>query len=114
MDSVTERTENGIVIKISGKVTIADARELKQVMMREMPPGSNVTVDLAGIEECDLSLFQLLCAGHKQSLRTSGSMVLSSYSDEAYEVMQSAGVLRNSGCAESANNNCLWQSQGKE
>lgn len=114
MDSITERTEDGIILKISGNVTIADALELKQVMIREIQPGSSVTVDLSGVAECDLSLFQLLCAGHKRSLKTSGSMALRNYSDEVYDVMRSAGILRTSGCAESANNKCLWQSQGKE
>ncbi len=113
MENVTERTGDGIVLKISGRVTIADANEFKQMMMREVPSGSNVTIDLTGIDECDLSLFQLLCASHRQLLRTSGSMIPGKYSDEVYETMRSAGILRDSGCIENRNENCLWQRQNK-
>ena len=113
MESITEHTEDGITLKLSGTVTIADARELKDIMLREILPGGKVTVDLASVDECDLSLFQILCAGHKRSLKTSCSMTIGSYSGGVYETMKSAGILRNSGCTENSNENCLWIPRGK-
>ncbi len=113
MDSTTECTEDGITLKLSGTVTIAEAGELKKIMLRDIPPGSKVTVDLSKIDECDLSLFQLLCAGHKRSLKTSGSMRIGNYSGEVYETMKSTGILRSSGCMENSNENCLWIQRGK-
>ena len=112
MEYITERTGDAVILKISGRVTIADANELKQIIMREISPACNITVDLADVAECDLTLFQLLCAGHKRSLKTSGSMKLCSYSEEVYETMRSAGILRNTGCIENTNENCLWQQKG--
>ena len=113
MESITEQTDDGITLRISGKVTIANAGEFKQIMVREATPGSSITIDLTRVSECDLSLFQLLCSSHKQLLKTSGTMKLGECSSEVYDTMRSAGILRNSGCAENKNDNCLWHEPGQ-
>jgi anti-anti-sigma regulatory factor len=113
MEIVTERTPDGIILKVSGRVTIADAGELRQLMMDEVVPGMSATIDLAGVAECDLSLFQLLCAAHKRSLGTSGSITLHRYSDEVHKAMASAGIMRTSGCTDNTNENCLWHEARK-
>ena len=113
MEIITERTADGIILKVSGNVTVADARELRQVMIREVLPDIRVAIDLSGIAECDLSLFQLLCAAHKRSLGTSGSITLRSYSDEIHETMVSVGIMRASGCTDNTTDSCLWHEARK-
>ena len=113
METITERTADGIILKVSGSVTVADARELRHVMTRDVLPDISVALDLSGIAECDLSLFQLLCAAHKRSFGTSGSITLRSYSDEVYKTMVSAGIMRTSGCTGNTNDSCLWHEARK-
>ena len=108
METATEHTGDGIILKVSGTVTISDAGELRRVIMDEVPSGTSVAIDLAGITGCDLSLFQLLCAAHKQSLKTKASMTLRNYSEEVRGTMASAGILRTAGCVGNENKNCLW------
>ena len=108
METTTEHTRDGIILTVSGSVTIADACELREVMIQEALPASNVTIDLSGVAECDLSLFQLLCAAHRRSLAASGSMTVRNYSGEVYETMASAGIQRSLSCTGNENENCLW------
>lgn len=107
METAAEHIGDGIILKVSGPVTVSDASELRRVIMDVIPQGRSVTIDLAGVTECDLSLFQLLCAAHKQSLKTAASMTLRNYSAEVHETMASAGILRTSGCVGNENENCL-------
>lgn len=108
METATERIEDGIILKVSGTVTISDAGELRRVFMDEVPSGTSVTIDLADTTGCGLSFFQLLCAVHKQCLATAASMRLRNCTGEVQEAMASAGILRTAGCAGNENENCLW------
>jgi ABC-type transporter Mla MlaB component len=68
MDSKVEHTENGITLTLYGDATIQNAVDLKGVLAREIGSGDNLTVDLAYVTDCDVSLFQLLCAAHRRSV----------------------------------------------
>lgn len=113
MEGAATCNADGITLKVSGRATIADADYLLQLLMKEFPPGSSVTIDLAGVTECDLSLFQLLCAVHKRSIRTSGSMNLLNCPGAVYETLISAGILRNHGCTGNDNDTCPWHEARK-
>ena len=102
MDSRVEHTQDGTVLTLYGDVTIESAVELKKVLVGELSAASGLTVNLAYVTRCDLSLFQLLCAAH----RTSVPVRLAEVSPAVVEVMASAGLVRASGCTGGP---CLWQ-----
>lgn len=102
MDSRVEHTQDGTVLTLYGDVTIQNAVELKKVLVGELAAASGLTVNLAYVTRCDLSLFQLLCAAH----RTSVPVKLADVSPAVGEVMASSGLIRGSGCTGGP---CLWQ-----
>lgn len=108
MDSRVENTEHGVVLTLYGDVTIQSAVELKGVLARELG-SDNLTVNLAYVTSCDLSLFQLLCAAHKKSLNDSRPMRVSDCSPAVLQAISSGGVNRDSGCVAGAEETCLWQ-----
>jgi len=102
MDSRVEHTQDGTVLTLYGDVTIQNAGELRKVLIGELAAAAGLTVNLAYVTRCDLSLFQLLCAAH----RTSVPVKLSDVSPAVVEVMASSGLIRGSGCTGGP---CLWQ-----
>lgn len=109
MDSRVEHTEDGVVLTLYGDVTIQSAVELKGVLAREIGGGGNMTVNLAYVTDCDLSLFQLLCAAHKRSLNDSRAMKVSGFSPAVLQVISSGGLKRDSGCVAGVEETCFWQ-----
>jgi anti-anti-sigma regulatory factor len=102
MDSRVEHTQDGTVLTLYGDVTIENAVELRKVLAGELAAAAGLTVNLAYVTHCDLSLFQLLCAAH----RTSAAVRLSEVSPAVGEAMASSGLIRGSGCTGGP---CLWQ-----
>jgi len=102
MDSRVEHTQDGTVLTLYGDVTIQNAGELRKVLVGELAAASGLTVNLAYVTRCDLSLFQLLCAAH----RTPAPVKLADVSPAVAEVMASSGLIRASGCTAGP---CLWQ-----
>ncbi|MBP7528938.1 MAG: STAS domain-containing protein [Syntrophorhabdaceae bacterium] len=114
MDSKVENTEHGVVLTLYGDVTIQSAVELKGVLARELGNDNNLTVNLACVTGCDLSLFQLLCAAHKKSLNDSRPMSVSDCSPAVLQVISSGGLNRDSGCVAGAEETCFWQKKDTE
>ncbi len=114
MDSKVEHTENGIILTLYGDATIQNAMDLKGVLARELGGGDSLTVDLAYVTDCDVSLFQLLCAAHKRSLTDGKSMRVSNCSPAVSRVISAGGLTRDAGCMAEAQDSCFWQRKDGE
>jgi len=114
MDSKVEHTENGITLTLYGDATIQTAVDLKGVLVRELGGGDNLTVDLAYITDCDVSLFQLLCAAHKRSVSDGKAMQVSNCSPAVSRIISSGGLNRGSACMTEAQDGCFWQQKDGE
>lgn len=114
MDSKVEHTENGIILTLYGDATIQSALELKGVLVRELAGGDALTVNLAYITDCDVSLFQLLCAAHRKSLDDGRPIRVSDCSPAVYQVIASGGLSRDFGCVEEARESCFWRRMNGE
>ena len=55
------------VVQLSGKATVAEAADLKKVLVEALDAADEVIVDVSGITAGDSTLFQLLCAAHQSS-----------------------------------------------
>jgi anti-anti-sigma regulatory factor len=60
---LTQSEENGrILVTISGKCTVEHAAALREALLAATSPGKPVTLDLAEVEDADITLLQLLLA----------------------------------------------------
>jgi len=109
MDSKVEHTEDGLVLTLYGDATVQSAVELKDVLARELAEVDGLTVNLAYVTDCDVSLFQLLCAAHRKSLTNGRAMRVSGCSPAVLQVIASGGLRRDFGCVEEAGDSCFWQ-----
>jgi len=114
MDSKVEHTENGTTLTLYGDTTIQNAVDLKGVLAREIGGGDNLTVDLAYVTDCDVSLFQLLCAAHRRSVSEGKAMRLSNCSPAVSRVISSGGFKRDLGCMPETQDTCFWQRKDSE
>lgn len=114
MDSKVEHTENGTILKLYGDATIQNALDLKAVLAQEINGRDNLTVDLAYVTSCDVSLFQLLCAAHKRSLRDGKSMRVGDCSPSVSQAISAGGFTRDAGCMPEVQGSCFWQKKDGE
>jgi len=114
MDSKVEHTDNGITLTLYGDTTIQSAVDLKGVLAREIGGGDSLTVDLAYVTDCDVSLFQLLCAAHKRAVSDGKAMRVSNCSPAVSRVVSSGGFRRDIGCVAKAQDGCFWQRKDGE
>lgn len=56
MDSKVEDTEEDVVLTLHGDATVQSAGELKGVLARELAEVNSLTVSLAYVTDCDVSL----------------------------------------------------------
>lgn len=54
-------------LHITGKATVMGAGELKRLLAEALAAADALTLDVSGVTESDLSLYQLLCAAHQSS-----------------------------------------------
>ncbi len=114
MDSRIDHTEEGTVLSLYGDVTIQCAAELKGVLVRELGGKDSLTVNLAYVTDCDVSLFQLLCAAHRRSLDEGRPMTVRNCSPAVSQVIASGGFSRGGGCVGEARDGCFWQRKDDE
>jgi len=111
LDRKIEETGDGVTLKLYGDVTIQSAAELKNILVEQLGTHSDLTIDLSYVTDCDLSLFQLICAAHKRSVKDAGTIRIGDCSAAVYGMASSSGFLRTSGCVpdEHQGQGCLWQ-----
>lgn len=72
MDLMMSQAEGGETpqehrLHITGKATVMGAGELKRLLAEALAATDALTLDVSGVTESDLSLYQLLCAAHQSS-----------------------------------------------
>ena len=63
-------------LPITGKATVMGAGELKRVLSEALETSDALTLDLSGVTECDLTLYQLLCAAHQSAALRGKSLTI--------------------------------------
>ncbi len=100
---------------LSGEITISEARELKDVLLKAIDTVNDLHVNMEGVLETDLSLLQLLCATHRAALKQGKRVkVEGKYPAAVMRVMTEAGYSRREGCVAEARKSCLWIKQEKD
>jgi anti-anti-sigma regulatory factor len=93
MTVTKERQETRSVIRLEGELTVASAKELKEVLIEALSTGECLQVDLGGAEGIDLTVMQVLWATGREAERR-GVDVLFRTSEEASMAARDAGFER--------------------
>ncbi|MEN6615385.1 MAG: STAS domain-containing protein [Syntrophorhabdus sp.] len=97
-----------IFASFQGNATIAETQEMRDTLIQALESGKPVIIDLGDVVQCDLSLFQLICAAHKKCLADGLPITLGSCSIGVMQAMQDIGLFRSSGCRTAQGQPCLW------
>ena len=108
LDRKIEEKGAGSVLTLYGDVTVQSAAELRGILLEQLAVHSDLTIDLSYVTNCDLSLFQLICATHKRSVKDAKTVRMGDCSASIKETASSGGFLRTSGCVSDTNEKCLW------
>lgn len=99
-------------VAISGPMTILQAAELREGLLKAFDAGSDVELSLAGVTEMDLTALQLLCSAHRTSLQKGVRLALVGGQPQAVAaVVELAGMQRLNGCAQDVAGTCVWKKE---
>jgi len=93
-----DRLETHWLIRLEGDFTIASAPQLKDLLAEWLASRQDLQLDLAGVQEIDVTLLQLLAAAAREAQRA-GVTVAASVSPEAAAEARDLGFERFPGTA---------------
>ena len=102
-------TEEKVHVTLNGDLTVADATELKNLLLEALAARDFVEVDLTNVTGMDLSTLQLICSAHRTA-RTSGKELALTGTGKGVllEARKVAGYIRHQGCMYNPTKSCLW------
>jgi len=96
-------------VMIGGEMTIRNAGEIRNALLVAFSEGEGVCLEMGKVTEVDLAGLQLLCAAHRTSMKDKKHFSISGIDNEAFKcIIQDAGFLRHTGCADDVNKTCVW------
>jgi anti-anti-sigma factor len=101
------------VLKLKGMLTISQADDLKNALIKAFKKVTELEVDLKKVDEIDISCLQLLCSAHKTAVKSRKRLVLGG--DVPEEIVQNimhSGYYRPVGCINKQKDKCLWKDGG--
>jgi hypothetical protein len=108
-NACTAESEKTHVLKLEGCWTIERANELKDILLEAFWSGDHVVLDVAELEDADLSCLQLFCSAHRTFLRLGKRLAFDEKKSENFKrVVCGAGFRRNLGCHKDPRASCLW------
>lgn len=97
------------VVKVSGSMTVQYMAELKTGLLQALEAGNELSLDLSGVTEVDLSGLQLLCAAHRSSLQAEKRFVLNPGGCDVIRTASiESGFNRHVGCLRDKDKTCFW------
>ena len=93
MPVTMERHETRSLIRLEGDLTVTSAAELKSFLLEGLAIGKDLQLDLAGVEEIDITVMQLLWAAGRDAGRT-GAGIMIHVSEAAGMAAREAGFER--------------------
>lgn len=85
-----EQNETRCVIRLEGGVGIVQATELKKMLLEGLSSGKKLHLDMAGVENIDVTGMQLMQAAITEAHR-SGTQIAVRMSEAAESALQNAG-----------------------
>jgi len=96
-------------LKLSGGVTIAQAAELKEALLNALGQACELTVELSGLTDIDLTGLQLLGAAHRSAVASGKRFVVEDGGNRVFlDTVEAAGFRRQAGCNQDTEGTCIW------
>jgi ABC-type transporter Mla MlaB component len=96
-------------LTLTGRFNVETVGELKASIEKAFGLDDRVILSVAGIEEADASLYQLMCSAHKSAKENSKEIVLDKGDGGTFEILaDQLGFSRLRGCDPERPEKCLW------
>lgn len=101
-------SEKPVEVVLDGEVTIVRAAEVRDQLLAAFEAGRPVHLDLTGLEACDLTLLQMICACHRLAgkLRR-GFRVRGGRNEILLQAISDAGMARKTSCVSGDPDGCI-------
>ncbi|QWV96002.1 STAS domain-containing protein [Geomonas nitrogeniifigens] len=97
------------VLKVSGGVTICEARDFREALLAALEAAPEVRVDVSALTGIDLTGLQLLCSAHQSAVRRGKSLHVFDGGNATFrEAANGAGFQRHTGCPQDRACSCIW------
>lgn len=98
------------LVAVTGEMTVAQASELREGLLKAFEMGKGVEFSLAGVDQVDLTGLQLICSAHRTALLKGVPFtVIGADSGAVSSAAELAGMLRHTGCVQDVNQTCVWK-----
>ncbi|MBI5593627.1 MAG: STAS domain-containing protein [Deltaproteobacteria bacterium] len=98
-----------IQLRVSGDISIQNARESLAVFREFQSKGNRLLLDLEGVAGADVSFLQLICSLHRTCLKAGQNLTLMGNMPEAFKtILKLSGYRRPKACTFGGGNPCLW------
>jgi anti-anti-sigma factor len=87
-----EERDGGIVLRIKGSMSVIDIASIKKEILGCFEKCNDLTLDLKGIDVCDISGLQLLCSARKTAKSGNKSFSVDGESDAIIDTFNRAGM----------------------
>ena len=111
----TQKTKNTIRIVPEGELTVSNASELRDSLIRSMQEVDSVEIDFENVTEVDLSCLQLICSAHRSAEKKDKKIVLVHTQNESLATaVTQAGFNLYKNCSLNIHDDCLWAGGGEK
>jgi len=107
-----QQTESGTegILSLKGERTMFSAQETKATLLDALDQVDVLHLDLHEMEDTDVSLVQLICATHRECVRSGKGLFLQDGPGERMkDLLRRAGYCKQYGCPEAGKESCLWK-----
>ncbi len=95
MDNIVTDQQNGNqILKLRGVLSISEAGEIRDALIKEISENEHPEIDLGEVEEIDAGILQLLCSAIKSAESEGKELYWSNISEACIEAAQSAAMFK--------------------
>ena len=101
--------DDKVRVVLDGDLTVADAAELRNILLEALAASDHIEVDLRGVTGLDLSFLQMMCSAGRSARKLGKELFLTGTMGEVImRARKEVGFIRNSGCNYNPTTSCLW------
>lgn len=110
MEYEIEQNGSEWTFKPVGAVRIADADELKNLLLKAMSSFDTIRIDVSRLEGMDLSVMQILCSSHRTATMQGKTFSFSGdRRPSLISIIRLMGFDRDTGCRLDQTQTCIWK-----
>jgi len=104
-----KKLKDRVRVSLEGAMTVNQAAELKEALLKSLDQGDRVEVDCEHVTEVDLSFLQLLCAAHRTAMSSKKKLSIVDQDDSALsDAVVRAGFNFHKSDGDGSEGDCMW------